>query len=78
MGLSLYLYLSQPLIISIPLAPSYLAVGNPFGLTSHIINFQQLSHPSLLDQTYITRIDGGRLHLHDFVLATLTSLTHIL
>ena len=69
---------SQPMIISILFTPFYLAVDNPSGLISQIINFVQLNHPSLLGQTQVTRIDGGRLHLHDYVLATLTLLTLIL
>ena len=69
---------SQPVIISILLAPFYLTDGNPPGLTSQILNFVQLNHPSLLGQTHVTRIDGGRLHLHNYVLATPTSLTLIL
>ena len=64
--------------ISILFAPFYLAFGNPSGLISQIINFVQLSHPSRLGQTQATRIDDERLHLHDYVLATLTSLTLIL
>ena len=66
------------MIISILLAPFYLVVGNPSDLISQIINFVQLNHLSLLDQTHVTRIDSGRLHLHDYILATLTSFPYIL
>ena len=68
---------SQPVIISILFTPFYLAVGNPSGLISQITNFVQLNPPPLLGQTQDTRIDDGRLYLHDYVLATLTSLTLI-
>ena len=66
------------MITSILFALFYLAVGNPSGLISQIINFVQLNHPSLLGQTHITRIDGGRLHLQDYIFTTITSLTLIL
>ena len=56
--------------IYILLAPFYFAVANPSGLTSQMINFVQLSHPSLLGQTQATRIDGGRLRIGH------TNLTH--
>ena len=65
------------MIIFILFALFYLAIGNPSGLISQIMNFVQLNHLSLLGQTQVTRMDSRRLHLHDNILATLTSLTLI-
>ena len=67
---------SQPIIISILFTSFYLAVGNPSGLISQLINFVQLNHPSLLGhknrqwETALARLRIGHTNLTQSYLMT--------